>query len=132
MKLFQILNGFCHYEMTNDFPDLAATVGKFSSDIIIVEAPDYVFPDWGYDATLEGDERFIKPIAPEGWLYDDATGTYYQEGTIPQSQMPTIDERMDITEDAIIDTDIMNATQNDRLTIIEDALIELANMIGGN
>ena len=42
-----------------------------------METPDYVFEGWGYDETAEGYERFIKPTAPEGWAYDDATGTFY-------------------------------------------------------
>lgn len=41
----------------------------------IVNAPDYVFVGWGYDARKTGDERFIKPRPPEGWVYDPETGT---------------------------------------------------------
>ena len=79
MKIFQILDNICHYDMTPVHPTLEDTVGKYAPDIIIVEAPDYVFEGWGFDDTEEGDARFVKPVPPEGWLYDDATGTFYPE-----------------------------------------------------
>lgn len=52
--------------------------------------------------------------------------------TPPEPVEPTIDERMDTVEDAIIDTDAVNDEQDDRLSVLEDAVIELANLIGGN
>ena len=76
MKIFQILNGFCHYDATPIHPTLADTVDKYAPDIIFVEAPDYVFEGWGYDETQKGDARFIKPTPPDGWLYDDTTGCF--------------------------------------------------------
>ena len=78
MKIFQVFKGICYNEITAAFPTLESTIGKFSPDTVIVEAPDYVFQDWGYDSTKEGDERFIKPTAPDGWRYDDKTGTFFQ------------------------------------------------------
>lgn len=48
-----------------------------------VEAPDYVFGTWGYDETQEGDERFIRPLPPEGYVYDEKTGDFYEEDLIP-------------------------------------------------
>ena len=77
MKVFQIFKGFCHWDATRKHPTLGDTVGKYAPGILFVETPDYVFEGWGYDETAEGDERFIKPTAPEGWAYDDATGTFY-------------------------------------------------------
>lgn len=77
MKVFQIYQGFCHWDATRKHPTLADTLGKYAPGILFVETPDYVFEGWGYDETAEGDKRFIKPTAPEGWAYDDATGTFY-------------------------------------------------------
>lgn len=77
MKIMQILNGICHWDATSIHPTLADTVGRYAPDIVFVEAPDYVFIGWGYDPEKTGDERFIKPTAPDGWCYDDATGTFY-------------------------------------------------------
>ncbi len=83
MKIFQIFNSrntietFCHWDATRKFPTIESTIGKFPPDVLFVEAPDYVFEGWGYDPTKEGDERFIQPEAPEGWAYDEATGTFY-------------------------------------------------------
>lgn len=79
MKIFQVLGGFCHWDATMEYPTLDSTEGLFSSDILFVEAPDYVFEGWGYNPDAEGDDRFIKPEPPEGWLYDEKTGTFYQE-----------------------------------------------------
>ena len=77
MKVFQIVDNFCYYDATAVHPTLADTEGKYPPDVLFVEAPDNVFEGWGYDGTQEGDARFIKPTPPEGWLYDDATGTFY-------------------------------------------------------
>lgn len=85
-KIFQIVNGMCHW--LTPFKSLGETVNKFPADCLFVEAPDYVHESWGYqdkDAEgneLTGDDRFIKPTPPEGWLYDDETGTFYPEEEI--------------------------------------------------
>ena len=81
MKIFQIMGGFCHWDATNEFTTLADTEGRFAPDVLFVEAPDYVHESWGYDETAEGDARFIQPTPPKGWLYDEATGTFYPEST---------------------------------------------------
>lgn len=78
MKLFQIEADICHWDATKQFPTKESTIGYFPSDLLFVEAPDYVFEGWGY---MDGE--FIKPTPPEGWLYDDKTGTFYQEGYEP-------------------------------------------------
>ena len=78
MKVFQILGNLCHYDATPIHSTLEDTVGKYAPDIVFVEAPDYVFEGWGYDETKEGDARFLKPTAPEGWYYDDVTGQFKQ------------------------------------------------------
>lgn len=75
MKVFQIENGFCYSDVTSSFPSLEY-LNKVHPNIKLtfVEAPDYVFPGWGY-----ANGEFLKPQAPEGWLYDDETGTFYPE-----------------------------------------------------
>ena len=91
MKVFQILEGFCYCDVTSAFPSVASTNGRFTSDTVFVEAPDYVFEGWGY---VNGE--FIKPIAPEGWVYDDNTGTFYPENMPePTTTMP---ENVDYSE----------------------------------
>ena len=111
MKVFQILNGFCYYDMTKDFPTLASTEGCFAPNIHIVEAPDKVFEGWGYDETAEGDERFLQPQPPEGWVYDETTGTFSPEGFEPE---PTVEE----------DTAAMLVDHEFRLTLLELGLSE--------
>lgn len=79
MKVFQIKSGFCFNDASRKFNKAADTIGKFPPDVLFVDAPDYVFEGWGYDAEAEGDDRFIQPTPPEGWVYDTETGTFYQE-----------------------------------------------------
>lgn len=76
MKIFQILNGFCHWDATALHPTLKSTRGRYAPDIVFVEAPDCVFEGWGY-----ADGEFIRPEPPSGWVYDDATGTFYPEAS---------------------------------------------------
>ena len=82
MKIFQILHGRCHWQ--TPFTSLAETVGRFPADCLFVEAPDYVNEQWGFDETEVGDDRFIKPVPPEGFIYDDETGQMYPESMLGQ------------------------------------------------
>lgn len=77
MKIFQIENGLCYWEATRQFPNMETIKERYPPSLLFIEAPDYVFEGWGYDPFKTGDDRFVKPIPPEGWLYDDATGTFY-------------------------------------------------------
>ena len=79
MKTFQILENLCHWDATQQFQTVEDTIGKFAPNIVFVSAPDFIFEGWGCDEGQTGDERFIKPTAPEGWKYDDATGTFYPD-----------------------------------------------------
>lgn len=76
MKIFQIEHHRCHWDATPVHPTIEDTVGVYAPEVVFVEAPDYVFEGWGYDETQDGDERFVKPIAPEGWMYNDETGAF--------------------------------------------------------
>ena len=112
MKIFQILNGICHWDASKQYPSLSDTVGKFPSDLLFVEAPDFVFEGWGYDADLEGDARFIKPTPPDGWLYHDNTGTFYPEDFVydpisglfypkdgaPPSELPSYEDLLSMAQ----------------------------------
>lgn len=75
MKIFQIFNGDLYWE--TPYNSLEETKGKYPADVVFVEAPDYVFESWGYDENQDGEARFIKPTAPEGWVYDESNGTFY-------------------------------------------------------
>lgn len=80
MKIMQIENGFVHWDATRDVPDLDWAASHYAPNIHFVEAPDYVFEGWAFDEESDGDARFIKPEAPEGWYYDDKTGRFREEG----------------------------------------------------
>lgn len=90
MKIMQIMGGFCHWDASNAVRDLDECRRRFAPDMVFVEAPDHVREGWGYNPDAEGDARFIRPEAPEGWLYDDDTGTFYPEGEYPPGHEPDI------------------------------------------
>lgn len=77
MKTMQIVKGQVYCDLTRKFPSAKDAEGKFASNIVIVDAPDWVFPGWGYDSSQTGDARFIMPTVQEGMRYDKATGTVY-------------------------------------------------------
>lgn len=76
MKIFQIVNGKCHWQ--TPFASLEETA-NFPPDCIFVEAPDYVNEQWGFDDTEIGDDRFIKPEVPEGFIYNEENGQIMEE-----------------------------------------------------
>lgn len=86
MKVFQIVGDICHWH-ARDYATAADAAPFFSEDCVFVDAPDEVHEGWGY---LDG--AFIKPTPPEGFLYDDATGTFYEENSAPPLPIRTIEE----------------------------------------
>ena len=118
MKVFQILDGFCHWQAPYSSAEEAGAI--YSDDIYFVDAPDYVFEGWGY---LGGE--FIKPIPPKGWLYDDETGTFYPSEDNPIAHPVTVNE---IAQNALNRTGILeqqNKELESRLSATEDALLAL-------
>lgn len=79
MKIFIIFNHQCQNDITPLYKTIDEAKRRYDNKTLIVEAPEYVFENWGYDESKIGNERFIKPIASEGWLYDENTGTFYKE-----------------------------------------------------
>lgn len=86
MKVFQIVANMCYW--LTPYKSIEETVGKYPPDCKFVEAPDYVHESWGYIETdddgneIPYEDRFIRPEAPEGWLYDENTGTFYPESEV--------------------------------------------------
>lgn len=91
MKVFDVYNNIFRHHYTQ-YSTVEEARQYYAPSITFVEAPDYVFEGWGYDGEADGDARFIKPEPPEGWLYDDKTGTFYPEDGIKPSEKPTYDE----------------------------------------
>lgn len=87
MKVFQIEANICYWDATRQFPTVESTVGFFPPDLLFVEAPDNVFEGWGYV-----DGEFIQPTPPEGWAYDENTGTFYD----PNYKEPELEVTKDI------------------------------------
>ena len=93
MKVFQILNGICHWDATRMHLTLADTAGRYAPDIVFAEAPDHVREGWGYTGGV-----FIQPTPPEGWGYDVETGTFYPlDGTtVPDDDSNNEQEEYDM------------------------------------
>ena len=78
MKTFQIVENWCFKDYTPIYSTVSEAKRHFAPDIKFVETPDFVFEGWGYNPKAKGDARFIKPTPPEGFAYDDKTGTFYK------------------------------------------------------
>jgi hypothetical protein len=113
MKIMEIKNKYC-------FSDLTPVAFRHDLSKInglhYVETPDYVFPGWGYDETAEGDDRFVKPTAPEGWIYDEMGGSFHRK-------MPAYTETQLIQQD-ITDLQIADIEQQQEITELELMVLE--------
>lgn len=126
MKVFQIFNGICYYDITPLCPTVNDTVGKYPPAVLFVETPDYVFEGWGYDESKEGDARFIKPVPPEGWIYDDASGCFFPE------EMPTPAKRNEVIADLHaknIQLEAKVKALSESNQFLEDCLVEMAEIV---
>lgn len=124
MKIFQIFEGFCHWDATAQFPTLESTKGKFAPNIKFVEAPDFVFEQWGFNENAEGDARFIKPTPPEGWLYDDNTGCFYPNNPELIAEMEKLANPPEPNNAYGIDNDLYTQIENDIIDAYTEELIE--------
>ena len=79
MKIFLVFTNLCYNDLTHEFINIDEAKSHYPPNALLVEAPDYVFENWGYDDTKTGDERFIKPTVMEGCTYDETTGTIYRD-----------------------------------------------------
>lgn len=103
MKIFQIVNGFCWWDATATVHSVEEASEMFAPDCVFVEAPDFAHEGWGYDETAEGDARFLRPEVPDGWDYDDNSGTYSptEPDTSNTPSMPeTLTAEQNIADDA--------------------------------
>ena len=86
MKVFQIVNGKCHWH--TPYENVGETLNRYPKSCVFVEAPDYVFEGWGYRTkddegnAVTGDDRFVQPIPPEGYIYDEDTGRFVPEDEV--------------------------------------------------
>lgn len=76
MKIFQIVSAMCWWDATATVHSVVVAKEMFPPTDLFVEAPDYVFEGWGYDEHAEGDARFVRPEVPDGYEYDEGTGTF--------------------------------------------------------
>ena len=77
-KIVQILNNTVCWVTNHN--SIAEITKLFPPQCVFVVAPDYVFKGWGYRTidengnVLSGNDRFIKPIPPDGYFYNETTG----------------------------------------------------------
>ena len=128
MKIFQIMNGHCYWDASHVVGSLEEAAERFAPDIIFVEAPDYVREGWGYDVLADGDARFVKPTPPEGWLYDDSSGTFYREGDYKPSELRTSPEEM---MRKILKMDKKSTSVEEQITELQLALSSIFEKIIG-
>lgn len=83
MKVVQIVNNTVTW--VTEHSTVAETVERYPKSCLFVAAPDYVFENWGYRVEdddgnpIDGDDRFVKPTPPEGYIYNDYTGEFIPE-----------------------------------------------------
>lgn len=96
MKVFLVRGGSCAEDVTDavlatpgfreggmtaaDTEEMLARVPVPHPGDRYVVAPDRVWAGWGFDPGRRGDARFMKPLPPAGWRYDEASGTLYRPG----------------------------------------------------
>ena len=105
MKIFQIVDNFVHYDMTHLYSSVEVARSKYPATVQIVEAPDYVFEGWGFNPNENGDDRFIRPTAPEGWEYDEATGTFREKNYEQHQKIREIQAQIDSVKAELDSTD---------------------------
>lgn len=126
MKIFQISNGFCYWDASRVVSSLEEASQRFAPDIEFVEAPDYVREGWGYDVLADGDARFVKPIPPDGWLYDDESGTFYKDGDYKPSELRCSAEEM---ARKILDINKNSSAVEEQITELQLALSSIFEKI---
>lgn len=130
MKIFQILHGMCHWE--TPFKSLDETFGKFPTDCLFVEAPDYVTEQWGFDEMEVGDDRFIAPSIPEDLVLDDETGTFVEEEVLQQALVELKEEKTKESADKMAEFlagHPLTYTNDKKYPVTAEALNDMRNAI---
>jgi hypothetical protein len=80
MKIFQVINNVAHA----DFSEFGKTKAEIPKNLFpkklmdeLVDAPNEVFIGWFYD---KSNNQWIKPESPDGFEYDEESGTFYAVG----------------------------------------------------
>lgn len=70
MKVVEVRNGIVQREYT-EYTTAEEARRHFAPNIEFADAPDTVWPGYGFDPGKRGDARFIRPLLNEGWDYDE-------------------------------------------------------------
>lgn len=132
MKVFRIEEELCFDDITHIAETAEEAYERFGYDDIYVDAPDYVFVGWGFDGSKEGDDRFIKPVPPAGYYYDDSDGGIYQ---MPIGYSGGTGEEESSIEKLEKENSLLKAqikAMSDRNDFIEDCIAEMAMTVYAN
>lgn len=88
MKVFQVENGICFYDMTHMYDSAAQAATHYPPTLLIVDAPDNVHEGWAFDG-----ENFTPPTM-EGKIYDETANAFYDEGGSPPKPVNELDKTM--------------------------------------
>lgn len=88
MKVFQVENDICFYDMTHMYDSAAQAATHYPASLVIVDAPDEVREGWTYDG-----EKFSPPVM-EGKIYDETTNAFYDDGGSPPKPVNELDKMM--------------------------------------
>lgn len=130
MKIFQILHGMCHWE--TPFKSLDETFGRFPTDCLFVEAPDYVTEQWGFNEFGIGDERFIQPEIPEDLIFDDEQGIFTDPKVLAQALEEAKENKCNKSDEAMnefLASHPLTYTDDKQYSVTMDALNTMRNAI---
>ena len=70
MKVVEIVNNtvWAEYPMYSDAQEARR---NYAPTLQFEDAPDNIRIGFGFDPTKKGDERFIRPLLNDGWVYDE-------------------------------------------------------------
>lgn len=98
MKLFDVVDNEIHAEYTGMYENAEEASKHYAPNIVFVDAPNWVFPGFGFDPSRSGDDRFIEPTSDSpGWVY-------YGNGTFWNPEQTRISERRDKHAETTNDT----------------------------
>lgn len=98
MKLFDVVDNEIHAEYTGMYENAEEASKHYAPNIVFVDAPNWVFPGFGFDPSKNGDDRFIEPTTDTpGWVYDG-------NGTFWNPEQTRINERRDKHAETTNDT----------------------------
>lgn len=124
-QVFQVIDGIVHWKTPY------ATKASIPKDHyppkvmaqFVETSDDSVREGWGY---VSGE--FVRPTPPEGWLYNDSTGTFYKQGTEPV-KLITPEQQISLLLTDNKKLQAQTTAQSQTISALEDCIVELATIL---